>query len=364
MNNMKNNDLNFIERYFDEELSKSELAEFEIRKKTDPEFAEILAFRQDLKAAFAFGGELEKAAAALEAKLNRKAAAFADEARDELKEPVKVDKSQPKNSAKVIRMYKRAMVAASVLFLFCTGCMVNKIRSAEKNLIVLEDKVMWMEDKMNNQRGEILALEGQKVIYEERMGDIHNKMRLLETIEKEKLEKQAQGTMSLTERLEHVTVMAKKLAFVALGSVSESLLNTSRGFKFSTFISRGHENVDSLLLAGQQKYKEQNYLGAIADFDKLLETHPDDNEVLFYKGLCHAMKHPGGLQEAISIFEELLDERAYHKKEDDLSWHLALLYVKTGDFKEAKKTLKKIVKMAEPAHKKKVEAEMLLSYII
>jgi len=50
MNNMKNNDLNFIERYFDEELSKSELAEFEIRKKTDPEFAEILAFRQDLKA--------------------------------------------------------------------------------------------------------------------------------------------------------------------------------------------------------------------------------------------------------------------------------------------------------------------------
>ncbi len=354
---MKNNDLNFIERYFDKELSKSELAEFETRKKTDPVFAEALAFRQKLKDAFTLGGELdalEKTAVALGAELNWKEVSISSTLEDKQDEPVKTAEPEVKNNTKLIRMYKRAMVAASILFLVCAGCMVHKIQDLNRSQTALESEATILKDQVDSQQYMIAELKGKQLVYEERISG----MNLFKTRDLE------EEGMTLEQQLGNAHIMIKELAFTALNSISENFLYTSKRFKFEDFISRGSRNVDSLLLAGQQKYKRQDYQGAIADFEQLLNIDGNDNEVLFYKGLCLAMESPDNWKEAILIFEDLLRVKKYYKKEDDLSWHLALLYVKTGQFRKAEGELRKIVEMEEPEHEKKVEAERLLSYFV
>ncbi len=350
---MKNNDLNLIERYFDKALSKSELGEFETRMETDPEFAEAFACRQDLQDAFVLGGELEelkKVLVAVEAKLDDEEIPVSSEVQDAWMEPVKIDELKFKNNARLVRLYKRAMVAASVLLLFCTSCAVS-LRNSQ---MVLESETRMLKGEVDRQQRLIAELKGENVVYEEKIDG----MSLLKGGELAKL---GQG-MALEEQLENANVMIEKLIYVALNSVSENFLYRSKGFKFSDFISRGSGNADSLLVSGQEKYKKQDYEGAIVDFEELLNIDSKDNEVLFYKGLCYTMVSRDRWRDAIAIFEELLNERAYGREEDNLLWHLALLYIKTGQFENAKEKLRKVETMKDPEHGKKVEAEKLLSY--
>ncbi len=99
MNNIKNDDL--IEKFFDNDLSPLEQKIFDRKVRKDPDFAEALAFREELEAYFQYETKVKRLDRTME----------------------RVEKElELKDKAKVINWYKRFSVAAGVITLgiFCT----------------------------------------------------------------------------------------------------------------------------------------------------------------------------------------------------------------------------------------------------
>lgn len=91
-------------------------------------------------------------------------------------------------------------------------------------------------------------------------------------------------------------------------------------------------------------YKEKNYAGSLALFDKIMsELKPKDipEEILFYSAVC--MTETGRTDDAIKNFEKLSSSDEAELQEQ-AEWNLALAYLKNNQQNKAKEILSIIIK--------------------
>ncbi len=376
MNNIKNNDL--IEKYFDNELSPSEQKIFERKARKDPDFAEALAFREELESYFQY-----------ETKVKR-----LDRTMERVEEELEL-----KNKSKEINWYKKFSVAASILLLIGFGFTAWQLQEQQVALMAVSKKNEGLEKQLKETVAQVSESEKRNAnnekLYEEQRQIANAKINELKTIEKQQVQKNNQQLLAYQnlekqfqnaqeELSQSKLAQAKQAQNMAALNLVNNTLKAENQFRKSprelTKIEeevekllseplaswepnkRGNKGVNILLQAGVEKYKNKDYKNAIADFDQLLQLKPDDDEALFYKGICYKCESPDHYPEAISIFENLLNQENGHHKEDVLQWQLALLYANTKQYQKAKGKLEEIVEMVAPVHERKADAEGLLAY--
>ncbi len=87
-------------------------------------------------------------------------------------------------------------------------------------------------------------------------------------------------------------------------------------------------------------FHDEKYLNAQHAFEKILSVYPDDQNALFYGGLCFYHSGKPGL--AIQQFEKILDHRQSPFREE-AEWHIALSYNKNNNDALSRQWLEKII---------------------
>ena len=94
-------------------------------------------------------------------------------------------------------------------------------------------------------------------------------------------------------------------------------------------------NEDDLLQESFMAYKNNDHEKAIALFDQLMSTSPDDN-LRFYK--ANSLLALGRAEETVVVFKELTEsDSTIYKAQSE--WYLALAYLQLGDLARTKKAL-------------------------
>lgn len=87
-------------------------------------------------------------------------------------------------------------------------------------------------------------------------------------------------------------------------------------------------------------YKNQKYQKSLAEFDVILEKHPNDVNAQFYSGLC--FYYLGQNASAMKKFNQVLTNKETEFNEE-ANWHKALTLIKMKNISTAKQLLKSIV---------------------
>ncbi|OQX80858.1 MAG: hypothetical protein B6D61_01420 [Bacteroidetes bacterium 4484_249] len=97
---------------------------------------------------------------------------------------------------------------------------------------------------------------------------------------------------------------------------------------------------EDLLSAGMYYYNIAKYDSAVMFYDKILENGTQKPEVLFYKGICFLAL--GKEEDAILNLSKVVSDNnnPYNKP---ATWYLALVYLKMGESKNAKRILSNII---------------------
>ncbi len=359
MDNLR--DHNLIEKYFDKELSKSALVKFKKRMETDRAFAGAFKLRQELEVAFQF----EEKPKRLKKTMRRVEHKLLFEKKD-----------------KRLALYKSLAIAASTLFLVgCAFATVQFRQIKEKEAQYDQSREKALSDssaiatlnfdkealqKSIQEHQQLLdstkqANEKQRLAYSQLKNELwkanHTISKLQVTNEQyeEKIENLNAENNEIFKQHENLKIFINldKLYVVVDTCIVEPIL-------LDILPERGNRDIDSLIKVAREKHNNADYKGAIIDFEVIRQTNGEDDELLFYEGMCYLSEGREGYQKAILIFEKLLAKE--HIEEDELLWRLALLYLRTGAFEKAKVKLEKIVEMEKPQHKKRKEAERLLAY--
>ncbi len=88
------------------------------------------------------------------------------------------------------------------------------------------------------------------------------------------------------------------------------------------------------------KYKNENYYDALADFNTILDQYPNDANAVFYKALCYYKLEDN--DKSLNLFEKTLASRinTFH---EESNWYKSLILKEEKQYAAAEKVLQEIV---------------------
>jgi len=100
---------------------------------------------------------------------------------------------------------------------------------------------------------------------------------------------------------------------------------------------------DKILSDAQAAFNKGDFRTANDLFGQYLENSEQNNfEVSLYKGI--SLRLAGQPQEAVKVFENLVNTANQHYSGDEASWQLALVYLQQGDYASCRAQLNRIIK--------------------
>jgi FimV-like protein len=150
--------------------------------------------------------------------------------------------------------------------------------------------------------------------------------------------------------VEEVTVMDAVTTTTANGEVVSGKKESNRKEKNSMPATGGvsenkvtpaqAQEPQRALNEGMDYYNDGDYPKAGERFDDALEADPGQSQALYYKGM--SFYYEKNYEEAIKTFNTLLREKnsAYYQA---AQWQLAVVYIESGNNKQARKTLNEII---------------------
>jgi len=91
---------------------------------------------------------------------------------------------------------------------------------------------------------------------------------------------------------------------------------------------------------GMESYNRGDYPGAVENFDRALKTSPDQDQALYYSGMSYF--YSGNYDDALKTFRKLMKKKTgtYYQA---AQWQIAVIQLKTGELKDARKTLNEVI---------------------
>lgn len=91
---------------------------------------------------------------------------------------------------------------------------------------------------------------------------------------------------------------------------------------------------------GLEAYKQGDYIDASLQFDQALKSDPDQPQALYYNGMSFYYLHQ--YNDALKQFQKVLKDKKSQYYEAS-QWQIAIIYIESGDVRQARKTLNDII---------------------
>lgn len=114
-------------------------------------------------------------------------------------------------------------------------------------------------------------------------------------------------------------------------------------------VTRGNEDIDTLVLQALDLYKKELYASSIAVWQDLISKGEVKGVAEYNIALCYLKKEPPVAQKAIT---NLLEARQTKTVQQEANWALALVYLQTNQKEKATKILEGIIQAKAYKYKK------------
>lgn len=166
------------------------------------------------------------------------------------------------------------------------------------------------------------------------------------------------------KRKKVITLITSIAAVILLFVILNNSFNFSTDFekiysenveleKLPSFVNRGKEKDNTILIVAENLFKERNYEKSISKFDEVLLKNKDNGSLYIYKAIAHIELNQ--YQKAENILNKLIESDLIDAEKG--YWYKGLLYLKISQLNKAKRILRKIV---NNSYYKKEKAKELL----